>query len=168
MQPAGGATSRRHLIWRKLLACHRLPNAGSTVIISISIMLTRAIKNFAARIGIAVLLFAQLAVAAYACPTVLTSGEIANVLTAEDMHLSMPGCEEADRGNPNLCLEYSQVGRQAVATAPQAPLPAVFMTVVAVVDLPPPEHQSRITVPSLLPERESAPPPLLRFGFLRI
>jgi len=131
-------------------------------------MLTRAIKYFAARIGIAVLLFAQLAVAAYACPLVMTSGEIAGVLTAEDMHLSMPGCEEADRGNPNLCLEYSQAGSQAVASAPQAPLPTVFMTVVAVVDLQPPAHHSYIILPSLLPKRESAPPPLLRFGFLRI
>ncbi len=131
-------------------------------------MLTRAIQRFAGCIGIAALLFAQLAVAAYACPTVMSSGEIANVLTAEDMHLSMPGCEESDSGNPNLCLEYSQAGSQAVQSAPQAPLPAVVMTPVAVVDLPQPQNHTGIIALSLLPERETSPPPLLRFGFLRI
>ena len=131
-------------------------------------MLTRAIKRFAACIGIAALLFSQLAVAAYACPIVMNSGEIANVLTAEDMHLSMPGCEESDGGNPNLCLEYSQAGSQAVQSTPQAPLPAVVMTPVAVVDLPQPAIRPGIIALSILPERETSPPPLLRFGFLRI
>ena len=131
-------------------------------------MLTRAIKRFAACIGIAALLFSQLAVAAYACPIVMNSGEIANVLTAEDMHLSMPGCEESDGGNPNLCLEYSQAGSQAVQSTPQAPLPAVVMTPVAVVDFPQPANHPGIIALSILPERETSPPPLLRFGFLRI
>ena len=131
-------------------------------------MLTHAIKRYAALVGVVALLFSQLAVAAYACPTVMNGGEIANVLTAEDMHISMPGCEESDSGNPNLCLEYSQSGSQAVQSTPQAPLPAVVMTAVAAVNLPQPAYQPGIVVLSTLPERETSPPPLLRFGFLRI
>ena len=131
-------------------------------------MVTRSLKRLAATVGIAALLFSQLAVAAYFCPTVMSGGEIANVLTAEDMHLSMPGCEESDSGNPNLCLEYSQAGSQAVQSTPQAPLPAVIMTAVAVVDLPQPANHTGIITLSMLPERETSPPPLLRFGFLRI
>ena len=132
------------------------------------IMLTRALKIIAARIGIAALLFSQLAVAAYACPTVMTGGELAAVMTTEDMRAAMPDCEMSDSGNPNLCLEYSQVGSQAVQSTPQAPLPAVILNPVAVVDLPQPVQQAGIIALSLLPERETSPPPLLRFGFLRI
>ena len=131
-------------------------------------MITRSIKRLAARIGIAVLLFAQLAVATYACPVVMNSGETANVMTAEDMHVTMPGCEESGSGNPNLCLEYSQAGSQAVQSTPQAPLPAVVMAPVAVVNLPQPANHPGIIALSMLPERETSPPPLLRFGFLRI
>ena len=131
-------------------------------------MLTHSLKRLAARIGVAALLFAQLAVAAYACPVLMNSGETANVMTAEDMHLSMPGCEESDSGNPNLCLEYSQAGSQAVQSTPQAPLPAVVMTPVALVNLPQPANRPGIIAMSMLPEPETSPPPLLRFGFLRI
>lgn len=131
-------------------------------------MLTRAVKRVAAIVGIAALLFSQLAVAAYACPTVMNSGELTQVMTAEDMHAAMPDCEESDSGNPNLCLEYSQAGSQAVQSTPQAPLPAVIMTAVAVVDLPQPANHTGIITLSMLPERETSPPPLLRFGFLRI
>ena len=114
------------------------------------------------------LLFSQLAVAAYACPTVMNGGELAEVMTAEDMRAAMPDCEMSDSGNPNLCLEYSQAGSQAVQSTPQAPLPPVILNPLAVVDLPQPVQQAGIIALSLLPERETSPPPLLRFGFLRI
>ena len=131
-------------------------------------MLTHTLQRLAARIGIVALLFAQLAVAAYACPVVMNSGEIANVMTAADMHAAMPGCEESGSGNLNLCLEYSQAGSQAVQSTPQPPLPAVVMTPVALVNLPQPANRPGIDATSILPERETSPPPLLRFGFLRI
>ena len=132
------------------------------------IMLTRALRQTAAKIGIAALLFAQMAVAAYACPTVMSGGEIASVMVAEDMHAAMPDCEESGSGNLNLCLEYSQSGSQAVQSTPPAPLPAVIMSAVAAVDLPLPANHSGIIALTMLPERETPPPPLLRFGFLRI
>lgn len=131
-------------------------------------MFTHSIKQLAAKIGIAALLFTQLAVAAYACPVAMNPGEIASVMMAEDMHAAMPDCEESSRGNQNLCLEYSQAGSQAVQSTPQAPLPLVIMTPVAVVDLPQPANRPDIIAMSMLPERETSPPPLLRFGFLRI
>jgi hypothetical protein len=55
-----------------------------------------------------------------------------------------------------------------VQSTPQAPLPPVILNPLAVVDLPQPLQQSGIVALSLLPERETSPPPLLRFGFLRI
>jgi hypothetical protein len=168
MRPPGSAWNRRNLICRKFHANCRLHIAGTARIILTQIMLTRAIKVFAARIGIVALLFSQLVVAAYACPAVMNRGELANVMTAEDMHAAMPDCEMSGSGNPNLCLEYSQAGSQAVQSTPQQPLPAVVMTPLAFVVLPQPASLPGIVAQSLLPERETSPPPLLRFGFLRI
>ena len=120
-------------------------------------MLTRVHKRFAACIGIAALLFSQLAVAAYACPDAMNGSDIASILTAEDMRAAMPDCEMSDSGNPNLCLEYSQAGSQAVQSTPQAPLPAVILNPLAVVALPQPVQQAGIIALSWLPERETSP-----------
>ena len=119
-------------------------------------MFTRALRVIAARIGIAALLFSQLAVAAYACPKVMNGGELAEVMTAEDMRAAMPDCEMSDSGNPNLCLEYSQAGSQAVQSTPLAPLPAVVLNPIAVVDLPQPVQQAGITALPPLPERATS------------
>ncbi len=131
-------------------------------------MTTPSIKRLAARLGIAALLFAQLAVAAYACPVMAAPGEMTPAAISDDMHAAMPHCEESDSGTTNLCMQHCQAGSQAVQTSPQTPLPAVAMLPFAVFELPLPVSSPGVVVLSTLPERETSPPPLLRFGFLRI
>ena len=132
-------------------------------------MITRALQRLTARLGIAALLFAQLAVAAYACPTVLNPGEIAAVLTAADMHAAMPDCEESSGGNPNLCLQYLQADSQSVQTATQDPVPPAIVVAFAA-PLRTGDGSGHLAPPALPVElaRSTSPPPLLRFGFLRI
>jgi hypothetical protein len=134
-------------------------------------MTTRAIQRLAARIGIAVLLFAQLAVSAHACTALTGPLDDTRAVAADSLHAAMPGCEEADSndsGNSVLCLKHCQSDSQSVNTSSQAGVPAVA--------LPPPLIVAQIRRPcetdnpvlaSLL-ERETSPPPLLRFCVLRI
>lgn len=132
-------------------------------------MLNRALKRLTARLAIAALLFAQLAVAAYACPSVFKAGELAEVLAAADLHAAMPDCEESSRGNPNLCLQYLQADSLSVQTAPQDPVPPAIVVALAA-PLIAADHGRDLAPPALPAElaRTTSPPPLLRFGFLRI
>lgn len=102
------------------------------------------------RLLIGVLLFAQLAIAAYACPQLSSTGvgegaamERAGAATpAADMAAGCPEMGQADPDQPNLCIEQVHFGQQSDQT--QTPtLPAILLT--ALYTLP------------LLPE--PAPPP---------
>jgi hypothetical protein len=134
-------------------------------------MTTRSIQRLAARVGIAVLLFTQLAVSAHACTALNGSMDFTRAVAADSPHAAMPGCEEAannDAGDTALCLKHCQPDSQSVNTTPQTGVPAVAL-------LPPlivaPIRQAcevdNPTLPSLL-ERETSPPPLLRFCVLQI
>ena len=94
--------------------------------------LPRAIRKFIARLLIGVLLFAQLAVASYACPRLMgmtgkVDGGAAAVMivastlpesTAAATPAGMPAdCQEMDPQSPNLCAEYCHVGQQSADTA---------------------------------------------------
>ena len=122
-----------------------------------------------AKTCIAAVLFAQLAVAAYACPAVEGPAIIFAAITIGDMHAAMPGCEMTDIGNPNLCLQHCQAGDQSVQTLPHVEIPA-FAAIPTLAVIDPLELNSNpgITILSRLPERETSPPPLIRFGVLRI
>ncbi len=127
---------------------------------------SKALRRLAATLGIAAVLFAQLAVAAYACTANAGAERGMPVAAAGVMHAGMPGCGEPEGGgNPNLCLQHC---RQSVQTAPQGSVQAVSAIPVAILEPIQPAFSPGITVWSVVPERETSPPPLVRFSFLRI
>ena len=93
---------------------------------------SRAIRKTIARLLIGVLLFAQWAVASYACPRLMGMTPKADgiaaaamiaastlpVSTAAATPAGMPAdCQEMDPQSPNLCAEYCHVGQQSADTA---------------------------------------------------
>jgi hypothetical protein len=132
-------------------------------------MFTRSLKRFIARASIAAVMFTQLAVAVYACPTVDGAANIIAAAIADDMHAAMPGCEMRDTGNPNLCLQHCQAGDQSVETLPHVTVPALAaISTLAVIAPAQPNANSGIAVVSVLPEHATSPPPLILFGVIRI
>lgn len=139
-------------------------------------MFPRTVKRLIAQIAVAALLFTQFAVAAYACSS--TSG-VAGVLSAaaadEAMQMAMPGCEmnvqagAARDFNLNLCLQHCKAGDESVQTLPGifvpplAALPSFDLLEPAATQAGPQPHlKTAWAVPVPLP------PPLVRFGALRI
>jgi len=131
-------------------------------------MSIRALHRLIAKIGIAAVLFTQLAVAAYACPVLTGPDHNMSARMAGNRHASMPGCEKADAANPNLCLQHCQAGTQSVESAPQLPMPAASPMLLTLVEAVQPVAGFGITALSVLAERETSPPPLIRFRVLRI
>jgi hypothetical protein len=134
-------------------------------------MATQMINRAIAICSIAILLFAQMAAAAYACTGTNGAAAFGAAVAAEAaMHQAMPGCEMA-KGNQNLnlCLQHCQAGDQSVQTLPHVHVPALaaFPSLIIV------EFVSALTSGEL--QRSTAwsvvvplPPPLARFGVLRI
>ena len=131
-------------------------------------MLTRAFQRLIAKIGIAAVLFTQLAVAAYACPALMNEDESAPAAMANDQHAAMPCCEALETGISNICLQHCQAGYQSVQSAPQVMIPPVATMPLAIIEPVQPVSGPGVTVLSALLERETSPPPLLRFRFFRI
>ena len=121
-----------------------------------------------ARYGIAVLLFAQMAVAAYACPVNMSPGDMLHAALFPQTPMAMPDCDSHGSGNANLCLQHCQSGDQAVQTTPHILVPPMAMSYTVVVETTVIEADDRIASHPAYPERETSPPPLIRFGFLRI
>ncbi len=110
--------------------------------------MTRSLMHLIARGLIGVLLFAQLAIAAYACPA-LSSGAMdtapsASMQMASDastaveasVDASTPPCGDmlgmTDAGSPNLCAEHCKFGQQSdhasTLTVPVALLSPLLLT----------------------------------------
>lgn len=90
--------------------------------------LNRLMRKSIALLGISAILFAQIAVAAYACPA-FASSQINEQVSAMDMSDTEPPCAEMDAKQANLCVEHCQYGQQSL-DHPVAPV------VFAVADLP--------------------------------
>jgi hypothetical protein len=71
--------------------------------------LSRELRRLVCRILAGVLLFAQLAVAAHACPGVSAP--------AQASARSMPGCHQMDPDAAALCAEHCRLGQQSADTA---------------------------------------------------
>lgn len=85
---------------------------------------SRLIATFLALFSI---LFMQLAVASYACPS-LGGGAGGQAMAAAMADDSMPGCTDMDPVQPSLCHAYGQVGDQSLdkpAVPPLQPFLAV-------------------------------------------
>jgi hypothetical protein len=62
------------------------------------------------------MLFAQLAVAGYVCPSLgmAPSGGAAAMVMDDDQAISMTGCESRDKAQPNLCQAQDQSNNQSL------------------------------------------------------
>ena len=110
------------------------------------------------------LLFLQLAVAAYACPAPTASGGSISATAGVDVS----PCKEMDQERPKLCEQHCVHDSQSVDTQPHSAVNAPllpFLTVVVHSDFHlvtgPSVHG--VSVPAV-----GEPPPLVRFGVLRI
>lgn len=99
--------------------------------------MTRSLLRGLARGVIGVLLFAQLAVAAYACPGLAAKApDTAMMSGGAAMDEQMPGCDDMagamDPESPNLCAEHCKQGKQSdqapTLTVPVAMLAALYAT----------------------------------------
>ena len=110
------------------------------------------------------LLFLQLAVAAYACTTRIDGGTPVSATMGPG---SQP-CEGMDQQRPKLCEQHCVYASQSVDTQPHSAVHAPVLPSISVVQWPDLQHLAQ-------PKRHSAflvtvvdPPPLIRFGVLRI
>ncbi|MDG0854453.1 hypothetical protein [Roseateles puraquae] len=85
--------------------------------------LTRALNKLICRVLIGVVLFAQFAVASYACPSGMAMG--AGAMDAADA-VTSSSPSDLDYQTPNLCAEHCKIGHQSSDTAP-APVVALPM-----------------------------------------
>jgi hypothetical protein len=77
--------------------------------------LSRPSRFVAAFIALVSMLFMQLAVAGYACPSLKNSFLNEQVtMSSDDGNQSMPGCEGMDKEQPSLCHAHDQVGNQSL------------------------------------------------------
>jgi hypothetical protein len=119
----------------------------------------RLVRRITACFAIAALAFAQLAVSAYACPMPMTE---AQTLASES---SADACEMS--GNSNLCERHCDYGASSVQSSPAA---AIAPELVPVPWRAAPFVALSFSVPvrEWLPPARIEPPPLVRFGVLRI
>lgn len=129
--------------------------------------MTRVFRRFVAKLAIALLLFMQLAVAAYACPGL--AGNRQSFQSMEDGAMEMDGgdCVTLDRSDPNLCRQHCQYDSQAsgqssssVSFPPDLPVLTFAPIVVSLVPA------SFDALPELL-ARTTSPPPFIRFCVFR-
>lgn len=128
----------------------------------------RTHRRFIARLAVALLLFMQLAVAAYACPGVAKAVELPRAMEGAGMEMGGDCCPTLDPADPNRCLEHGQ--QDSKATAPtQLPEPLGVALPLLAVALPIALVLAP-TLPDVLPEflaRTTAPPPAISFGVFR-
>lgn len=123
-----------------------------------------------ARLVIALLLFMQMAVAAYACPG-MAKTYYEPFQVRGDAAVEMEGdCRQTtlDPTDPNLCLRHCQQDSQATADTSQPVPPVLGLPLLAVISAA--ELAVEGVLPELLPEflaRSTAPPLSIRFGVFR-
>ena len=86
------------------------------------ILKRRTLRSITAYLGVLCLLFAQLAVSAYACPMLVegVSAERGNI-TAQNVASTATPCSTADMSQPALCEKHCQDGQQNVNDSPFHP-----------------------------------------------
>lgn len=128
----------------------------------------RTHRRFIAGLAVALLLFMQLAVAAYACTGMAKVHESPQAMEDAGMEMGGDRCPTLDPADPNLCLEHGRQDSKATAlTHLPAPL-AVDLPLLAVV--PAIELALAPALTRLPPEflaRTTAPPPAISFGVFR-
>jgi hypothetical protein len=132
---------------------------------------SRAFTGCISRVLIGVMLFAQFAIASYACPGMVLSRQAStdmamSVATAASSGQTSAdgkmtgGCDQVDQHAANLCVEHCRYGQQSRDTAPA---PVVHAPVLALLFVVPAAPQPITASPGWLlasdPLLEAAPPP---------
>lgn len=120
--------------------------------------LTRTIKQWVCHLMVGLMLFAQMSMAAYACPGMASGSEQASDMT------TMVNCDQMvnqlDKAQPNLCAEHCHHTQQSDQT--QVPtLPAMLL--ISLYTVSPAASASAPSWPTLAVQDsllEAAPPPL--------
>ena len=137
--------------------------------------MSRALGKTISRLLIGVLLFAQFAVAGYACPglsgmtsmpksdeakvtrSAAASNDAATAAKSGDM---APGCDQIDQDAANLCAEHCRFGQQSADTAPAPVVLAAIPTFLYSLPLEPaPLLGSGRSMPAPDANLAAAPPP---------
>lgn len=129
-----------------------------------SVTMNRVTCKFVSLFSIVAIVFAQLAVAAYACPMQFHGlGDAGANLSA-----SAPDASERDSASPALCKKHCENGQQNVNDSPQSPASAPFETAQA------PTIATQLATPRDLPaavpslRHATAPPHSIRNCCFRI
>lgn len=130
--------------------------------------MSRAGHRLTAKLLVAALLFLQLAVAAYACPSLNQhSGAPMPAAMVEATQIDS-GCPMEDQAQPNLCSQHCQQGSQALDQSPPA-VPAIpALPLIAIVDSAATPPCVVSAAPREFLRRATAPPPAIRFCVFRI
>lgn len=134
--------------------------------------LRRQSRVITALLALMSVLFMQLAVAAYACPTASAGVESIQSQTMQaDDHADMGGCEDVvDIEQPSLCQAHAQFGDQSAGNAElpnlSPPLALTVIPVLQVVDTASPSNLDAVATPHLA--RPSAPPLSIQHCCFRI
>ena len=131
-------------------------------------MFVRAFQRVVARIGIAAVLFTQLAMAAYACPALV--GADLSSMTNEQSATMPADCEMLDSSNPNLCRQHCEIGTQSLTGDAYVSVHLAMAMATPLTIVEPLQSASSLKLTNLpvLRERETGPLPLIRFHFFRI
>jgi hypothetical protein len=133
---------------------------------SVTMKLPRISRAIAALIAVFSLLFAQLAVAAYACPQLAMA-----VMSAQAEQGDMPGCTGmADTGQPGLCQAHCASGQQSLdapVLPPVAPFAATGLVAILALSETTGAGRPAASQPPLL-ARATAPPLAIRHCCFRI
>src|SRR5450755_454119 len=109
-------------------------------------------------------LFLQVAVTAHACPTIANGGTVASPGIVPMAH----PCSGADQEHPKLCEQHCVHDSQSVDTQPHSAVSAPLLVLLAVVIQSDIHFAAGPSVRDALLATAVDPPPLVRFGVLRI
>jgi hypothetical protein len=118
--------------------------------------MSRRNRLFTAVLAAAMLLFAQLAVSAYACP-----------MAAQAPEMAQAGCDE-DMGSVNLCEQHCDYGSASFDAAKPLQASPVAVLPSLRIELPDPLVSSIVAPRARIAAGPAPPPPLSRFTVLRI
>jgi hypothetical protein len=124
----------------------------------------RAERKKVAWLCLGALLFLQLAVAAHACPAPMDRG--GSISVAPDA--KAPHCQGMDQEHPKLCEQHCVHDSQSVDTQPHSAVSAPLLVLLAVVIQSDIHFAAGPSVRDALLATVVDPPPLVRFGVLRI
>jgi hypothetical protein len=124
--------------------------------------MSRTKRKWVAWISLGALLWLQFAVAAYACPTRMDGNSAHASLLA-----AMP-CDGMDQSQPKLCEQHCVQVSHSVDTQPHSTVNAPVLPLMVVAVPSPLQPQASLAYTDAWRIRIVDPPPLVRFGVLRI